>query len=229
MSVRTPIRSEFHVAGMTCRHCALSVSEEVSGIDGVSSVDVELATGAVTVVAVAGDRPRRGRRARCRTPGSRWRAEARVTPRTGLRVTARGGRPAVGCPPCRRPDSRHRAPAVRPEADARIDAALAGDGDLDSYLAALSTADAEHPTELTGRFGSAQVFQLRLPGLRIEQLRRIADGAGRVAGRAGRRLGDRPPRPRGRRVQPATGPCPRARRAHPQAQPPPPRPALLRA
>jgi hypothetical protein len=69
---------------------------------------------------------------------------------------------------------RHRAPAVRPEADARIDAALAGDGDLDSYLAALSTADAEHPTELTGRFGSAQVFQLRLPGLRIEQLRRIA-------------------------------------------------------
>ena len=29
-----------------------SVSEEVSGIDGVSSVDVELATGAVTVVAV---------------------------------------------------------------------------------------------------------------------------------------------------------------------------------
>jgi hypothetical protein len=69
---------------------------------------------------------------------------------------------------------RHRAPAVRPEADARIDAALAGDGDLDSYLAALSTADAEHPTELTGRFGSAQVFQLRLPGLRIQQLRRIA-------------------------------------------------------
>jgi copper chaperone len=52
MSVRAPIRSEFHVAGMTCRHCALSVSEEVSGIEGVSSVDVELATGAVTVVAV---------------------------------------------------------------------------------------------------------------------------------------------------------------------------------
>jgi copper chaperone len=52
MSVRTPIRIEFHVAGMTCRHCALSVSEEVSGIEGVSSVDVQLATGAVTVVAV---------------------------------------------------------------------------------------------------------------------------------------------------------------------------------
>ena len=74
--------------------------------------------------------------------------------------------------------SRHRAPAARPEDDARMDAALAGDGDLDSYLAALSAADAEHPTELTGRFGSAQVFQLRLPALRIEQLRRIADERG---------------------------------------------------
>jgi hypothetical protein len=73
--------------------------------------------------------------------------------------------------------SRHRAPAARPEADARMDAALDGDGDLDSYLAALSV-DAEHPTELTGRFGSAQVFQLRLPALRIEQLRRIAQERG---------------------------------------------------
>ena len=70
--------------------------------------------------------------------------------------------------------SRHRAPAVRPEDDAQVEAALAGDGDLDGYLAALSAADDEHPTELTGRFGSAQVFQLRLPALRIEQLRRIA-------------------------------------------------------
>jgi len=59
-----------------------------------------------------------------------------------------------------------------------MDAALAGDGDLDSYLAALSTADAEHPTELTGRFGTAQVFQLRLPALRIEQLRRMAEERG---------------------------------------------------
>jgi hypothetical protein len=74
--------------------------------------------------------------------------------------------------------SRHRAPAPRPEDDARMDAALAGDGDLDSYLAALSAADAEHPTELTGRFGSAQVFQLRLPALRIEQLRRMAEERG---------------------------------------------------
>ena len=59
-----------------------------------------------------------------------------------------------------------------------MDAALAGDGDLDSYLAALSVDDVEHPTELTGRFGSAQVFQLRLPALRIEQLRRMAEERG---------------------------------------------------
>ena len=52
------------------------------------------------------------------------------------------------------------------------------DPELDSYLAALSGAGDEHPTELTGRFGHAQVFQLRLPALRIEQLRRIADERG---------------------------------------------------
>ncbi|MHA6626729.1 hypothetical protein ACU61A_14935 [Pseudonocardia sichuanensis] len=52
------------------------------------------------------------------------------------------------------------------------------DRELDSYLAALSGGGEEHPTELTGRFGSAQVFQLRLPALRIEQLRRIASDRG---------------------------------------------------
>jgi hypothetical protein len=72
---------------------------------------------------------------------------------------------------------RHRAPVARPEDAAQMDAALGGAGDLDSYLAALS-ADSEHPTELTGRFGTAQVFQLRLPALRTEQLRRIAQERG---------------------------------------------------
>ncbi len=52
------------------------------------------------------------------------------------------------------------------------------DRELDSYLAALSGAGDEHSTELTGRFGTAQVFQLRLPALRIEQLRRIAADRG---------------------------------------------------
>ncbi len=52
------------------------------------------------------------------------------------------------------------------------------DPELDSYLAALAPGTDEHVTELTGRFGSAQVFQLRLPALRIEQLRRIAQERG---------------------------------------------------
>jgi hypothetical protein len=50
------------------------------------------------------------------------------------------------------------------------------DVELDSYLAAL--APAADDTSLTGRFGHAQVFQLRLPALRIEQLRRIAEERG---------------------------------------------------
>jgi len=66
----------------------------------------------------------------------------------------------------RRP-SRHRAVPDRP-ADSMPDV------ELESYLAAISP-DVDHPpSELTGRFGSAQVFQLRLPALRIEQLRRLA-------------------------------------------------------
>lgn len=47
-------------------------------------------------------------------------------------------------------------------------------GDLDSYLAALAPEPVTPGTELSGRFGSAQVFQLRLPADRIEALRRIA-------------------------------------------------------
>ncbi|KRE42678.1 heavy-metal-associated domain-containing protein [Knoellia sp. Soil729] len=37
------------VTGMTCGHCVASVTEEVSEIAGVENVDVDLATGAVTV------------------------------------------------------------------------------------------------------------------------------------------------------------------------------------
>lgn len=75
-------------------------------------------------------------------------------------------------PPPDRSRSRHRAPAPTrrgPEPESPEP-----DRELDSYIAALSGANDEHPTELTGRFGSAQVFQLRLPALRIEQLRRLA-------------------------------------------------------
>jgi len=51
MSVEAPFRTEVTVIGMTCRHCAMSVTEEVREIDGVSAVDVQLETGAVTVLA----------------------------------------------------------------------------------------------------------------------------------------------------------------------------------
>jgi copper chaperone len=39
----------YTVTGMTCDHCAAAVREEVGKIDGVSQVDVELASGLVTV------------------------------------------------------------------------------------------------------------------------------------------------------------------------------------
>ena len=79
--------------------------------------------------------------------------------------------------PPERPRNRHRAPAPAPRRGPEPESPEP-DRELDSYLAALSGASDEHATELTGRFGSAQVFQLRLPALRIEQLRRIADDRG---------------------------------------------------
>ncbi len=42
------------VVGMTCGHCVASVTEELQEIDGVTSVDVELESGSVTVMS---DRP----------------------------------------------------------------------------------------------------------------------------------------------------------------------------
>ncbi|GLZ27851.1 metal-binding protein [Lentzea sp. NBRC 105346] len=39
----------YTVQGMTCGHCAGSVTEEVSRISGVQSVDVDLPTGKVTI------------------------------------------------------------------------------------------------------------------------------------------------------------------------------------
>lgn len=40
----------YMVTGMTCAHCAASVSEEIGEISGVSDVRVDLPTGAVTVI-----------------------------------------------------------------------------------------------------------------------------------------------------------------------------------
>jgi copper chaperone len=39
----------YTVTGMTCGHCVSSVTEEIHEIDGVQLVNVELATGRVTV------------------------------------------------------------------------------------------------------------------------------------------------------------------------------------
>jgi copper chaperone len=39
----------YAVTGMTCAHCVLSVTEEVSAVAGVTAVDVDLASGRVTV------------------------------------------------------------------------------------------------------------------------------------------------------------------------------------
>jgi len=44
----------YTVKGMTCGHCAASVTEEVGEIAGVRTVDVDLASGKVTV---ASDEP----------------------------------------------------------------------------------------------------------------------------------------------------------------------------
>lgn len=41
--------STYTVSGMTCGHCASSVTEEVTKIPGVASVDVDLATGGLEV------------------------------------------------------------------------------------------------------------------------------------------------------------------------------------
>jgi copper chaperone len=42
-------QSTYAVTGMTCQHCVASVTEEISEIDGVSDVVVDLPTGAVQV------------------------------------------------------------------------------------------------------------------------------------------------------------------------------------
>ena len=41
--------STYTVNGMTCGHCVAAVTEELSKLDGVSHVDVDLGSGRVTV------------------------------------------------------------------------------------------------------------------------------------------------------------------------------------
>ncbi|CCH70290.1 Heavy metal transport/detoxification protein [Phycicoccus elongatus Lp2] len=45
--------STWTVTGMTCGHCAASVTEEITKIDGVEGVEVDVPTGQVTVTSAA--------------------------------------------------------------------------------------------------------------------------------------------------------------------------------
>jgi copper chaperone CopZ len=45
--------ASYTVVGMTCGHCVSAVTEEVTQVPGVTGVDVDLASGALTVTAEA--------------------------------------------------------------------------------------------------------------------------------------------------------------------------------
>ena len=45
----TSATRDYAVSGMTCSHCVMSVREEVSEVAGVDAVDVDLASGRLTV------------------------------------------------------------------------------------------------------------------------------------------------------------------------------------
>jgi copper chaperone CopZ len=47
--VPTPSTATLHVLGMTCDHCVAAVRGELSAVPGVTAVDVDLASGVVTV------------------------------------------------------------------------------------------------------------------------------------------------------------------------------------
>ena len=54
---QTARTEQFLVTGMTCAHCVASVTEEVSAVAGVESVDVELSVGGESVVTVVSSGP----------------------------------------------------------------------------------------------------------------------------------------------------------------------------
>ncbi len=50
------MQQTFSVNGMTCEHCSNAVTEEVTAIAGVGSVNVDLVTGGTSMVRVDADR-----------------------------------------------------------------------------------------------------------------------------------------------------------------------------
>ncbi|HWC81726.1 MAG TPA: heavy-metal-associated domain-containing protein [Pseudonocardiaceae bacterium] len=53
MADPTSTATTYTVTGMTCQHCVASVTEEISEIDDVQAVDVDLDSGRVTVTSAA--------------------------------------------------------------------------------------------------------------------------------------------------------------------------------
>ncbi|MFJ2593736.1 heavy-metal-associated domain-containing protein [Streptomyces erythrochromogenes] len=47
------VRTVYAVSGMTCGHCRDAITKAVGAVDGVSRVEVDLASGQVTVVSAA--------------------------------------------------------------------------------------------------------------------------------------------------------------------------------
>ncbi|WP_368499929.1 heavy-metal-associated domain-containing protein [Herbiconiux sp. A18JL235] len=57
VAVQGEVATEFLVAGMTCSHCVASVTEEVSAVEGVAAVAVDLNVGGESRVTVSSDSP----------------------------------------------------------------------------------------------------------------------------------------------------------------------------
>jgi copper chaperone len=49
--------TSYQVTGMSCQHCVNAVTSELSGIDGVSAVTVDLVPSGVSLVTVTSARP----------------------------------------------------------------------------------------------------------------------------------------------------------------------------
>ncbi len=49
--------TSYRVTGMTCAHCSAAVTEEISALPGVTSVDVDLVAGGTSTVTVSSDTP----------------------------------------------------------------------------------------------------------------------------------------------------------------------------
>jgi copper chaperone CopZ len=47
----------YDVQGMTCGHCVSAVTEELTGLDGVTAVSVDLTPGGTSTVTVTSDAP----------------------------------------------------------------------------------------------------------------------------------------------------------------------------